>query len=84
MLKLTGLTPNGIRHVDNRALLRWSIAGEEVETDFDRFRPVGVKRDSARRGLEVTWGDMGDSPLTDPFYKVSMDRAAACAAAGRA
>ena len=79
MLNLTGLTPNGIRHVDNRALLRWSIAGREIETNFDRFRPVGVKRGSRDQALEVTWADIGDSPLTDAFYKISTDNAAGCA-----
>ncbi len=77
MLKLTRLTPRGIRHVDNRALLRWSVGGRDVETSFDRFRPVGVARVKLRRELEVIWGDLGDSPLTDPFYKISMESAAA-------
>ena len=79
MLKLTGLTPNGIRCVDDRALLRWSIGGRDVDTTFDRFRPVGVKRNKLQRALEVVWGDMGDSPLTDPFYKLSADHAAGSA-----
>ena len=77
MLKLSGLTPSGIRHVDDKALLRWTVDGRAVDTNFDRFRPVGVKRDALRRALDVVWGDMGDSPLTDQFYKISMDRAAA-------
>ncbi len=76
MLKLTGLTPSGVRHVDNMALLRWSIEGKDVETSFDRFRPVGVKRVKTHRAIEVLWGDIGDSPLTDSFYKFSTDNAA--------
>ncbi len=79
MLKLSGLTPIGIRHVHDRAALRWSIDGTNVETNFDRFRPVGVKRDKQRRALEIVWGDMGDAPLTDSFYKLSMDHAAGSA-----
>ena len=77
MLKLSGLTPNGVRHVGNKALLQWTVDGREVETSFDRFRPVGVGRSAERRALDVTWGDMGDSPLTDQFYKISMDQAGA-------
>lgn len=84
MIKLTGLTPDGVRHADGRALLRWTVEGRAVETGFDRFRPVGLRPTAARSAIEVTWADMGDSPLTDPFYKVSVDRAAASAyAAGR-
>ncbi len=79
MLKLHGLTPNGVRSVDERALLRWSIDGKDVETTFDRFRPVGVKRDKVSRAIEILWGDLGDSPLTDSFYKVSIDHAAGSA-----
>ena len=75
MLKLTGLAPQGIRHVD-KALLRWTVDGRDVDTTFDRFRPVGVVRVKMRRELEVVWGDMGDSPLTDAFYKISMEQAA--------
>ena len=84
MLKLTGLTPKGVRHVDERALLRWIIDGRDVDTTFERFRPVGIKRDKMRRSLDIVWGDMGDSPLTDSFYKLSTDYAAVSAyASGR-
>ena len=74
-----GLTPNAVRHVDNKALLRWTITDREIETNFDRFRPVGVKRGLRDRELDVTWADFGDSPLTDSFYKISTDNAAGCA-----
>lgn len=77
MLKLKGLTPEGVGHRDGRAFLRWTVDGRVVETDFDRFRPVGLRPDASRGAIEVTWGDMGDIPMTDPFYKISMDRAAA-------
>lgn len=77
MLKLTGLTPTGVRHLGTEARLQWLIDGRTVETDFDRFRPVGLASDPQARTLDVTWRDFGDLPLNDQFFKFSMDKAAA-------
>jgi hypothetical protein len=76
LLPLKGLVPAGVRLVDGEARIQWRVDGQVIETDFDRFRPVGLMADPA--GIQaVTWRDFGDLPLTDPFFKNSIEKATA-------
>ncbi len=75
MLNLNGLTPVGVRLLPNDARLRWDLNGQIVETNLDRFRPTQLTIDPETRGVRPTWTDFGDLPMTDPFFKFTMDKA---------
>lgn len=77
MLKLTGLSPTGVRHLGGEARLQWHLDGQTIETDFDRFRPVALKPKPGARSFDVTWRDFGDLALNDPFFKITIDKAGA-------
>jgi hypothetical protein len=77
MLDLAGLTPIGVRYADEGPRLQWRVNGAIVETDFDRFRPVQIVRLPESDGIRVIWRDFYDLPMTDPFFHIAQDFAAA-------
>jgi hypothetical protein len=77
LIDLAGLTPVGVRCLPEGARLQWEVGHRIVETDFERFRPVQIVADAASGNLRVVWRDFGELPMTDLFFKATLDAAAA-------
>ena len=76
LVDLKGLTPSAVRRAGGVPRLQWSRDGQTMETDFARFRPVGLS--FSRSDISaITWRDFGDLPMNDPFFKVSLEKAEA-------
>ncbi len=73
-INLSGLTPIGVRKSSDGIRLQWSVAGQTVETDLARFRPVQIFG-TRREDLRVLWHDFAELPMTDPFFKGTRDKA---------
>ncbi len=79
MIGLAGLTPVGVRCLPEGARLQWRTGQRVIETDFERFRPVQIVEDPDSGRLRVLWRDFGELPMTDLFFKASVQAAAALA-----
>jgi len=78
VINLAGLTPAGVRWTADGARLQWRVADNSlVETDFDRFRPIGLRVLPRSGDLRVVWRDFGDLPMTDNFFRGTLDKAIA-------
>jgi hypothetical protein len=75
VINLAGLTPVGVRWTADGARLQWRVADGLVETDFDRFRPVGLRLLPRSGDLRVVWRDFGDLPMTDNFFRGTLNKA---------
>jgi hypothetical protein len=79
LINLAGLTPVGVRCSGEGARLEWRLGQRIVETDFERFRPVQIVKDAASGNLRIVWRDFGELPMTDLFFKATVDAASALA-----
>lgn len=77
LLNLAGLTPVGVRCMADDACLQWRVEDRLVETGFDRFRPVELRLLPPSGALRVVWRDFGDLPMTDNFFRGTLNKAIA-------
>ena len=75
MIDLAGLTPVGVRCSGNGLHLRWQTENRTFELDFERFRPIKLRKLPGVRSLRVTWRDFGDLPMSDLFFKATLEQA---------
>lgn len=77
MIKLAGLAPVGVRCLEQGARLQWQVGPRIIETNFDRFRPVRIIADPDSGELRAVWRDFGELPMTDLFFKATLEAATA-------
>ncbi|MGH7055755.1 MAG: hypothetical protein ACREFA_18300 [Stellaceae bacterium] len=77
LVNLAGLAPVGVRCTADGARLQWRMADRFVETGFERFHPVGLGLSPRSGGLSVEWRDFGDLPMTDNFFRATLNKAIA-------
>jgi hypothetical protein len=77
VINLAGLTPTGVRWTAAGARLQWRVGDGVVETGFDRFRPVDLRLLPRSGNLRVIWRDFSDLPMTDNFFRGTLDKATA-------
>lgn len=75
MINLAGSTPVGVRCLAEGGRLQWRLGNRLVETDFDRFRPVQIVADPDSGDLRIVWRDFGDLPMSDLFFKATLEAA---------